>query len=201
MQAPPGGPELLIGTLEFLTALRVQLEAYRPLRPQAASRQEELERSEARRAAEDGILKLTAEWRERMARARQAQEAAPAAPGAEPAVDEEEPPAGTLAAADPAAVEALTAERDRLQAELHTLREENGRLRDSNAELRAESGRRDEQTRELNELIARSRRTEEQWRQAYVESRKAAGPTTRRCASTASARRWRWRARPSATGC
>ena len=201
LQAPPGGPELLIGTLEFLTALRVQLEAYRPLRPQAASRQEELERSEARRAAEDGILKLTAEWRERMARARQAQEAAPAAPGAEPAVDEEEPPAGTLAAADPAAVEALTAERDRLQAELHTLREENGRLRDSNAELRAESGRRDEQTRELNELIARSRRTEEQWRQAYVESRKAAGPTTRRCASTASARRWRWRARPSATGC
>ena len=59
LQAPPGGPELLIGTLEFLTALRVQLEAYRPLRPQAASRQEEIERSEARRAAEEGILKLT----------------------------------------------------------------------------------------------------------------------------------------------
>ena len=55
LQVPPGGPQLLIGTLEFLTALRVQLEAYRPLRPQAASRQEELERSEARRAAEDGI--------------------------------------------------------------------------------------------------------------------------------------------------
>ncbi|MCY4638650.1 MAG: Arm DNA-binding domain-containing protein [Acidobacteria bacterium] len=72
LQAPPVGPELLIGTLEFLTALRVQLEAYRPLRPQAASRQEEIERSEARRAAEEGILKLTAEWQERMARARQA---------------------------------------------------------------------------------------------------------------------------------
>ena len=37
LQAPPVGPELLIATLEFLTALRVQLEAYRPLRPQAAS--------------------------------------------------------------------------------------------------------------------------------------------------------------------
>ena len=61
LQAPRGGPEPLIGTLEFLTALRVQLEAYRPLWPQAASRQEELERSEARRAAEDGILELTAE--------------------------------------------------------------------------------------------------------------------------------------------
>ena len=94
LQAPPGGPEVLIGTLEFLTALRVQLEAYRPLRPQAASRQEELERSEARRAAEEGILKLTAEWRERMARARQAQEAATAARRSEPAVEEEEPPAG-----------------------------------------------------------------------------------------------------------
>ena len=54
LQAPPGGPELLIGTLEFLTALRVQLEAYRPLRPQAGSRQEEIERSEARRAAGGG---------------------------------------------------------------------------------------------------------------------------------------------------
>ena len=94
LQALPGGPELLIGTLEFLTALRVQLEAYRPLRPQAASRQEEIERSEARRAAEEGILKLTAEWQDRMARARQAQEAATAAQRAEPAVDEEEPPTG-----------------------------------------------------------------------------------------------------------
>ena len=176
LQAPPVGPEVLIVTLEFLTALRVQLEAYRPLRPQAASRQEELERSEARRAAEDGILKLTAEWRERMARARQAQEAATAAHGAEPTVEEEESPAGKEADGDPAAVEALTAERDRLQAELSTLREENSRLRGSNAELRAESGRRDEETRKLNELVARSRRTEEQWRQAYVESRKGRRP-------------------------
>ena len=160
LQAPPGGPELLIGTLEFLTALRVQLEAYRPLRPQAASRQEELERSEARRAAEDGILKLTAEWQDRMARARQAQEAATAAHGAEPAVAEEEPPAGNPADTDPAAVESLTAERDRLQAELTTLREENGRLRSSNEELRAESGRRDDETSKLNDLIVRSRRTE-----------------------------------------
>ena len=146
------------------------------MRPQAASRQEELERSEARRAAEEGILKLTAAWRERMARARQAQDAATAARRAEPAVEEEEPPTGKQADADPAAVESLTAERDRLQAELSALREENGRLRGSNAELRAESGRRDEETRKLNELVARSRRTEEQWRQAYVESRKGRRP-------------------------
>ena len=170
MQAPPVGPELLIGTLEFLTALRVQLEAYRPLRPQAASRQEEIERSEARRAAEEGILKLTAEWQERMARARQAQEAATAAHGAEPAVEEEEPPTGKEADGDPAAIEALTADRDRLQAELNTLREENGRLRSSNEQLRAESGRRNDETSKLNDLVARSRRTEEQWRQAYPPS-------------------------------
>ena len=113
LQAPPGGPELLIGTLEFLTALRVQLEAYRPLRPQAASRQEEIERSQARRAAEDGILKLTAAWHERLAHARQAQDAATAAHGAEGVVEEEEPPARKQADADPAAIEALTAERDR----------------------------------------------------------------------------------------
>ena len=146
------------------------------MRPQAASRQEELERSEARRAAEDGILKLTAEWQERMARARQAQEAATALHEAEPAVAEEEPPAGKQADGDPAAIEALTTERDRLQAELETAREENGRLRSSNEELNAESGRRDDESRKLNDLIVRSRRTEEQWRQAYVESRKGRRP-------------------------
>ena len=130
------------------------------MRPQAAFRQEELEPSEARRPAKEGILKLTAEWRERMARARQAQDAATAAGRAEPAVDAEEPPTGTQADADPAAVEALTAGRDRLQAELHTLREENGRLRSSNEELRAESGRRDDEAGKLNELVVRGRRTE-----------------------------------------
>ena len=176
LQAPPSGPELLIGTLEFLTTLRVQLEAYRPLRPQAASRQEEIERSEARRAAEDGILKLTADWQDRMARARQAQDAATAAQRAEPAVEEEEPPTGKQVDGDPAAIEALTADHDRLQAEVNTLREENGRLRSNNEELLAESGRRDAETRKLNDLIARSRRTEEQWRQAYVESRKGRRP-------------------------
>ena len=176
LQAPPSGPELLIGTLEFLTALRLQLEAYRPLRPQAASRQEEIERSEARRAAEDGILKLTAEWQDRMARTRQAQDAATAAQQAEPAVEEEESPTGNQADGDPAAIAALAADHDRLQAEVNTLREENGRLGSNNEELRAESGRRDDETRKLNDLIARSRRTEEQWRQAYVESRKGRRP-------------------------
>ena len=176
LQTPPGGPELLIGTLEFLTTLRVQLEAYRPLRPQAASRQEEIERSEARRAAEDGILKLTAEWRDRTARARQAQDAATAAERAEPAVEQEEPPAGKQAGGDPAAIEASAADHDRLQGEVNTLREENGRLRSNNEVLRAESGRRDAEIGKLNDLIARSRRTEEQWRQAYVESRKGRRP-------------------------
>ena len=176
LQAPPSGPELLVGTLEFLTALRVQLEAYQPLRPQAASRQEEIERSEARRAAEDGILKLTAEWQDRMARARQAKDQATAAQRAESAVEEEEPPTGKQADGDPAAIEALPADHDRLQAEVTTLREENGRLRRNNEELRAESGRRDDETTKLNDLIARSRRTEEQWRQAYVESRKGRRP-------------------------
>ncbi len=175
LQTPPGGPELLIGTLEFLTTLRVQLEAYRPLRPQAASRQEEIERSEARRAAEDGILKLTAEWRDRTARARQAQDAA-TAERAEPAVEQEEPPAGKQAGGDPAAIEASAADHDRLQGEVNTLREENGRLRSNNEALRAESGRRDAEIGKLNDLIARSRRTEEQWRQAYVESRKGRRP-------------------------
>ena len=176
LQAPPSAPELLIGTLEFLTAVGVRLEAYRSLRAQAASRQEEIERSEARRAAEDGILTLTAERQKRMAHARPAQDAAKAAHEAEPAVDEEEPPARKQADEDFLAIEALTAERDRLQAELTTLREENGRLRSSNEQLRAERGRRDEETRRLNDLIVRGRRTEEQWRQAYLESRKGRRP-------------------------
>ena len=42
--------------------------------------------------------------------------------------------------------------------------------------MNAESGRRDDETRKLNDLIVRSRRAEEQWRQAYVESRKGRRP-------------------------
>ena len=61
------------------------------------------------------------------------------------------------------------------------LREENGRLRKNNEELRAQSAcaqsaRCDGEVESLKDEITRSRRAEEQWRQAYVESRKGRRP-------------------------
>ena len=56
------------------------------------------------------------------------------------------------------------------------LREENRRLRQNNRELRAGSAGRDAEVSALNDEIARSRRTEEQWRRAYVEDRKGRRP-------------------------
>ena len=175
-RAAPGGPELAIVTLKFLEALRGKLEAYRPLRPQAPSRGEELERAAARLAAEEDILGLVNDWRELVARPDEKDET-----GTEPAELEETVGGGEAGpaedtGADAGESDALKDEHERVQAELAALREENGRLRKDNEELRAQSARRDGEYEALKDESARSRRAEEQWRQAYVESRKGRRP-------------------------
>ena len=180
-RAAPAGPELTIATLKFLEALRGKLNAYRPLRPQAPSRDEEIERAAARLAAEEDTLQLVSDWRELVARADEKNEAGTETDDlGETAVNGE---AGTVegAAADPAEFDALQDEHERVQAEMTALREENGRLRKNNEELRAQSARAlgaqcDGEVESLKDEITRSRRAEEQWRQAYVESRKGRRP-------------------------
>ena len=67
--------------------------------------------------------------------------------------------------------------------------------------MNVESGRRDDETRKLNDLIVRSRRTEEQWRQADVESRKGRRPDDTPVSIDSVGEAVALRARPSPTGC
>ena len=169
---PEAMPTALLATLTHLSALEMKLEAYSPLRPQAASRENEIERAEARRAAEEGILTLTRNWESALKAAEKAQQSDDDADG-EHAVEEDEAPSGAPSDADPPAGGPDAGEHERILAEL---REENRRLRQNNRELRAGSAGRDAEVSALNDEIARSRRTEEQWRRAYVESRKGRRP-------------------------
>ena len=78
----------------LVKTLRDALEAYQPVRPQGASRDEEVQRSEPRRLREDDIFGLVAEWEELVAQPDPVAEPAPEADaeGDPPAAG----PAGTV---------------------------------------------------------------------------------------------------------
>ncbi len=167
-------PALIDSALPLVIFLEVILEEYGPIRPQAASRAEEIERSVKRAACEDAILEAVEAWRERVAepdppeeetsgKEAEAGEARPASGAADHADAETEPASSASVDEDDAArrqIKALREDRERLEADNRTLREEKAREGD-------EAGR-------LREEVARSRRMEEHWRRAYVEERRQA---------------------------
>ena len=141
-----------------------RLEAYQPIRPQAPSRNEELERATEREECEDAILRLVAEWEERMARLEPQDDAIEDAwddgPGPE-ADDEPEPASGPTDDGHAA-----------LSEEVAALREERDRLQDNNRGLRSAKDELDQATGRLRAELLQSRRMEEHWRRAYVEERR-----------------------------
>ena len=164
-------PALTGSALPLLIFLEVGFEAYEPIRPQAASRDEELERSAQRRECEDAILAAVDAWRERVAKPdppdedtsgkkADAGETHPASRAADRAVAETRPSLASVNGDDATRreIEALREDRERLEADNRTLREEKA-LGDE------EAGR-------LREEAARSRRMEEHWRRAYIEKRR-----------------------------
>ena len=73
---------LLAGpAVDLARTLRSRLEAYQPVRPQAASRDEELQRSVERRQREDDILRLVADWDELLAQPDPVEQPAPETSG------------------------------------------------------------------------------------------------------------------------
>ncbi len=168
--AAPATPEGTAAALTFLAALETRLAEYRPLRPQASSRGEEIERAGARQAAEEDILALARNWESTLALAEEAWEA--------DAGDEDEENDQHAGADDDrqASTPADGADGEGPQGESSSLREENHRLRRRNEALEARSAEHDGEIGALNDEIARARRTEEQWRRAYVESRKGQRP-------------------------
>ncbi len=167
-------PALTGSALPLLVYLEVTLEEYGPLRPQAPSRAEELERSLKRGECEDAILGAVDAWRERVARPYPPAEDAS---GKRAGAGEARPDAG---AADHAAAETEPAsgppgdENDATRREIEALREDRERLEADNRTLREEKALGDEEAGRLREEVSRSRRMEEHWRRAYVEERRQA---------------------------
>ena len=167
-------PALTGAALPFLIFLEVSFEAYEPIRPQAPSRDEELERSVQRGECEDAILRAVEAWQERVAQPDPSDEdisgieadavEAGAAPGAADGAGAETEP-GSGAPSD---------EDDAVLRELAALRRARERLEEDNRALRAEKAQRDDEAGRLREEVSRSRSMEEHWRRAYIEERRQA---------------------------
>ena len=162
-------PRLAGPVYALVKTLRDALEAYQPVRPQGASRDEELQRSEARRLREDDILGLVAEWEELAAQPDPVGEPAPEADavGDQPSAG----PAGTGDEDQQAVFESLKAEHEQVQREMASLLDESDRLREENRGLQAEKAQRDREVDGLKDELSRSRRTEEHWRRTYVDEK------------------------------
>ena len=159
----------LIGeALAIVDELLERLQEYIPIRPQAATRAEEIARAPQRLAAEDGLLEVAARWRELMER-----------PVAEDLVDSED-------GWDDPADDGPTEDGDgRLMTQIEDLRGEVDRLRLADRERRAEyeavvSQRDDlaterdslqEEIRKLVDELSSSRETVKIWRLAGVSER------------------------------
>lgn len=155
-------PALTESALPFLIFLEVSFEAYEPIRPQAPSRAEELERSVERGACEDAILAAVEAWQERVA--------------------EPDPPDEDASGIEADAAEARAApvagapggEDDSVLREVEALRRDRERLEEDNRALRAEKAQKNDEAGRLREEASRGRRMEEHWRRAYIEERRQA---------------------------
>ena len=156
-------PRLAARLVDELAAV---LSRYRPVRPQGATRAEESERAGERAELETATLAFPARWQALPRDAAEPDEDGGAAPADDP------PPA----AVPPEMLEAhreLRAERDRLRTDNANLAAERERLDLANASLRLARRQVDEDNDRLRGELDRAQATEEQWRLAYVEARRA----------------------------
>ncbi len=160
-------PFLADPALASMRILRGQLEEYQPCRPQAASRDEEVQRSAMRGPIEDGILRLVADWEALVAQPDPIEQSEPAtpSPGNPPAA---EGPESTGDEDRQVAFNALEAEYDQVQRETALLRGQSDRLQEENRGLKSEKEQLNQEIDGLKAELSRSRTTEEHWRRAFV---------------------------------
>ena len=162
-------PALAGRTLEFTRTLRDGLEEYHLLRPQAANRAEELQRSGERNQLEEVMLRFVTAWQELLKQIDPAEEPAPEAGDpatARPVVEE---PADD----DQTAFDRLKDERDRFEREVSLLREEKDRVQGDNRGLQFEKEQQALESRRLKDELAQSRTKERSWRQAWIEGQRS----------------------------
>lgn len=181
-------PGVLTQAADLAERLGRALKAYSDVRPQASTRDEEIERAGKRQEYEAGILKLVEEWGELMS--------APddlVLPGLGPDSKDDEEEESGVSAEQHAALESekndLAAERDRASQALDALRQTYEKLRAEKDAVAAESARaaqardalqvsydklraeKDVQSDEISDLkqeLFESRQREETWRKAAV---------------------------------
>lgn len=163
-------PVLIKPALQLLKVLTRTFEEYGPIRPQAPTRDEELERAVQRQACEDIILKDVGIWQERVARHDAPDEDTTGKEGPMPrAVDR--------ALAGPQSLSVASSNGDDSTAsKIKTLQEDRERLEAENRRLREVNSCGDQEAKRLQEEVTRSMRMEEHWRRAYVEERRRVSP-------------------------
>ena len=139
-------------------SLAKALAAYRPVRPQAASREDEIKRAVERTRCEEAVLKFAAEWN---ALPKDAFEPVEEEDETEPPVD-----AGRLAEE----LAEVRAELLRVTIAHSELREMHEEVSEANRGLRLSREQLDGELGELRAELDRRRQAEERWRLAYIEA-------------------------------
>ena len=148
--------------------LKEQLKAYRPIRQQAALREEEKRRAAAREDRETAILKSAAEWAELMSGPPDPPLRQIADQRAEYKTDGAEDGGDAAEVADlRSQVEKLTEENKRLEETHQKLAEE---LRESKAGIQLEKAQLSDEIGVLKNDLAQSRESEQYWRKMYADS-------------------------------
>ena len=178
-----GSPERVNVTSEALTVindLKSALAEYSPIRPQADTRAEELQRAIQRSESESVIFKLASRWDKLMS--------VPLGPEDNPkqleSPDSRKPPERSSVDSPPTtdadAIDAVLAEignSDSINPELDRLRQvndllssENAQLRQDSDHLRADVSTLNDQISQFRDELSQSREMQEYWRRTYVSA-------------------------------
>ena len=184
-------PDLMEDALDLAKELADTLGRYRPVRPQAESREEETARAAERTDLEAEILRIVNEWPELMSRPpvevdTPSAKAAAVAVGDAASDDEEEEAEPAVSVEEHQAAlaeierlvergEALKAQNDKLAGAGDALRAENEKLSQANVGLQADKQAIDDEFDAIKVELAQSRKMEETWRMSYVSAMAEAG--------------------------
>ena len=181
-------PSVVSEALELVEALKDELAGYHPVRPQASSRSDELQRADERRKCEEAILGIVARWEQMMDAAESPDDEQTPSSGTDEssnAPDGDGPAAGENDTADqggnahptvPTSENgALGTELERVKREGESHRSENVALRRKNEGLKSDKTLLNAEISELRNHLSLSRGAEESWRRAYVSARQS-GP-------------------------
>ena len=155
---------------DLVADLKERLTTYRPIRPQAAVREEEKRRSSLRAQCEQDLLDAVTQWNELMS----CPEDEPLHAAEEVAEARAEYQTGqtpTDHAVDKEELEALRRQMDDIRKGYEQLKSENALLEEAKEGIQLEKAQLSKQIGELKSRLTQSQQTEHYWREAYVQEK------------------------------